>query len=286
MRLGFTTWNFEEEIISGQKDVMALMDDAKAMGFACIEFMGYHLASIDSAYLQTVKARAQGLGLTISAIDVRNMNFGGRWFEFRTDVAMIKFWILAAAMLGCPVIGVFLGRFDAAEARRKQIETDIQGFRECLAFAESYGVKLGIENHRIYIANKDADPDEQELEDLLYIVRTIGSPSLGAIPDSDNFFRRGFADLTSEERERNYSHFAQLMKHAVHAHIKIKGRGADAGALHCDLNRLARILVDSNYDGDVSLEFMKPLKADKREALESNLQVFQAALSAAGARVE
>ena len=284
MRLGFTTWNFEEEIISGQTDVMALMDDAKAMGFACVEFMGYHLASVDPAYLQTVKAKARDLGLGISAIDVRNMNFGGRWFEFRTDVAMIKFWTLAAATLGCPVVGVFLGRFDTPEARRKQIETDVQGFRECLAFAGSYGIRLGIENHRIYIANKDADPDEQELEDLLHILQTIGSPWLGAIPDSDNFFRRGFADLSAEERERNYSHFAQLMKHAVHAHIKIKGRGADAGIRHCDLNRLGRILLDSGYDGDVSFEFMKPLQVDKREALESNRQALQAALSAASAK--
>jgi len=282
MKLGFTTWNYEEEIISGEHNVFSLMEMAKKLGCSAIEFMGYHLESVDDEYLASVKAKAAELGLKISCIDVRNMSMGGRWFQMRQDVVAIKFWVMAAAKLGCPVLNIFLGKFETAEGRQAQLESDINAFREVIAFGEKFGVKFGIENHRVYITDKTADPDEMEVEDLVKVMNAVNSSSLGTIPDTDNSFRRQYPDLNEAERERNYQHFAKMMAYAKHAHIKVKSIDQGEERQQCDMKRLAEIFKATNYQGDICLEFMKPLKEHKDDVTKANLDALKKELSAAG----
>jgi len=270
VKLGFTTWNYEEEIVEGKADIFSLMQLARDLGFEAIEIMGYHLADIEDAYLDRVKRRAAELGLAICALDARNMSFGGRWFQLRQDVAAIKFWTQAAAKLGCPVVGLFLGKYETREGRLAQLRVDAQAFAECAAFARPYGVKYGIENHRIYITDKEVDPDETEAEDLPRVLDMIGSPLFGSIPDCDNFFRRNYPALTPDERERNYAHFDRLMPRAVHVHVKVKGTDQGDAREQCDMRRLADILRKHGYDGSVAFEFMKPLLEGKDAVLAAN----------------
>jgi len=282
MNLGFTTWNYEEEIISGEHNAISLMELAKSIGCSSIEFMGYHLESVDDEYLAKVRAKADELGLKINCIDVRNMSMGGRWFQMRQDVVAIKFWVMAAAKLGCPVLDIFLGKFDTAEGREAQLDSDVDAFNEIIEFGKKFGVKFGIENHRVYITESDVDPDELEVEDLVTVMERVNSPFLGTIPDSDNSFRRQYPALTEEERERNYQHFSRLMKYANHVHIKVKSSDQGEERQQCDMNRLAEIFKSHNYAGDISLEFMKPLKEDKTFVTEANIKALKAALDAVG----
>jgi len=282
MNLGFTSWNYEEEIIFGQHDVFSLMETAKKLGCTSIEFMGYHLASIDDDYLLSVKKKAAELGLHISAIDVRNMSMGEVWFKMRQDVVAMKFWTKAAATLGCPILGVFLGKYAKVEDHQAQLDKDVEIFKECLEFASKYGIKFGIENHRIYITDKAVDPDEGELADLEYVLGKVNSSALGSVPDTDNFFRRQYPDLTEEERARNLQHFDALMKHANHVHIKVKNTDQGEGRMQYPMKPLAQIFKKHNYNGDITFEFMKPLKEDKDAVIKANLDALKQELEALG----
>jgi sugar phosphate isomerase/epimerase len=283
MKLACSTWNFTEELESGSyPNLHALVSDLSEAGFDGIEIMGYHLECIDRKYLAGLREHAARLGMCVSAIDARNLKLGGKWPDYRTDIALIKTWIEAAAVLECPTVVVFLGGFETAEERVEQLRRDFDALVECAEFARQRNVRLGIENHRIYLTSKDADPDGQETEDVLALmerIRDAGIDGIGTTPDNDNVFRKQFPALTEDERSRVLDAFRCLLPHAIHVHVKVKGAPTVPDALQFPASTITACLWENNYDGAIGFELMKPIAGDKMEVLATNVSAYHQALS-------
>jgi len=283
MKLACSTWNFTEELESGSyDDLRALVSNLTEAGFDGVEIMGYHLECIDKGYLAGLREHATRLGMSIHAIDARNLKLGASWPDRRTDIALIKTWIEAAAALDCPTVVVFLGGFGAVDKREEQLQRDFDALVECAQFARGRNVRIGIENHRIYLTSRDVDPDGQETEDILVLMERFaeaGAEGIGTTPDNDNVFRKQFPALTEGERGQALDAFRRLLPHAVHVHLKVKGAPDAPEPLQFPAEAVVACLRENGYDGSLGFEFMKPVAGDKMEILAATIADYRRVLA-------
>ena len=277
MKLACSTWNFTEELEAGALDLPALFDKLALADCDGVEIMGYHLQSIDKAYLRDLRKQAAARGLEITALDARNLRLGSNWADYRTDIATIKMWTRAAAVLACPTVVVFLGGFEAE--REKQRLRDLAALRECAEFAQDRDVRVGVENHRIYLTTEAVDPAGQEAEDLAWLMARLDSHTAGTVPDTDNVYRCQYPDLSPEERSRTLSVFTGLLRWAVHAHVKIKGLPEAVVPLQFSPEEVVSALRAGGYSGDLGFEFMKPVVGDKTLVLKQTVAAYRRALA-------
>jgi sugar phosphate isomerase/epimerase len=148
---------------------------------------------------------------------------------------MVKEWIDHAAVVGAPHIRVFAGpkpkNTELAEAKRLCIE----GLEETSEYAGRKGIFLGLENHGGIVA---------EPEDLLSIVKAVKSPWVGINLDTGNF-----------QTDDPYADLARCAPYAVNVQLKVEIHRRNKSKEPADLDRLARILRDANYQGYVALEY-------------------------------
>ena len=279
MKLACSTWNFTEEIEARAFDLPGLFEELALAGCDSVEIMGYHLESIDEAYLRNLRQEAAARGLGIAAIDARDLRLGGNWADYRTDIAMIKLWIRAAAILGSPTVVVFLGSFESETGHGEQRRRDLAALQECGEFAQDRGVRLGVENHRIYLTTEAFDPPGREAEDLAWLMVSLDSPTVGTVPDTDNVYRRQYPKLSPDERQRTLAVFDELLHWAVHAHVKIKGLPEGTEALQFSPEEILAALRARGYLGDLGFEFMKPVVGDKMQVLGQTVAAYRRALA-------
>ena len=283
MRIGCSTWNFEEELAEGKMDLFEMIKEIKNLGFTSVEIMSYHISSIEDEYLAKLVKHVDDLGMTITALDVRNQMFGGKWFEFRRDVAMIKFWANIASKIKCPKLVVFPGPFETEEQREFQVGRDIEGIKECVQYGEKIGVGIAIENHRIY-GKPGLLENEDEAGDIIKIVKAINSKYCGACPDSNNFYKVLYSESTPEQQAGIHAGFERMAEFAMHAHIKVKNFDENGNSLQNDFNKLIGSLKKYGYQGDIAFELMKPVE-DKNGTLKSAVSLVVKELKAAGIEV-
>jgi sugar phosphate isomerase/epimerase len=212
----------------------------------------------DHDYLIKIKRHAFLRGVAISGTAIGNTYCLPKGEKRDAQIALTKTWIDHAAVMGAPHIRVFAGNkgnLDPAEAKRLTIE----GIEECGEYAGSKGVFLGLENHGGIVAEPD---------DLLEIVRAVKSPWVGINLDGGNF-----------HTDDPYADLARCMPYSVNVQIKVevKKRGA-AKAEPVDLERMAKLLREANYQGWVALEY--EAAADPWKAVPEWLGKMRAALRA------
>lgn len=112
----------------------------------------------------------------------------------------------------------------------------IDSYKELPAYAEKYGVKIGIQNHGSML---------QTAEQCLYVLNKVDSEWAGIIVDTGNF--------TTEDP---YKDIEALIPYAVNWQVKVFTDGY-GGNTRTDYPRLVKILKDGGYLGYVSVETLK-----------------------------
>jgi len=221
------------------------IDFCADQGLEAAELTSYYFPpNVDHDYLIRIKRHAFLRGVAISGTAIGNTFTLPKGPKRDEQIALTKKWVDHAAIMGAPHIRVFAGNkgsLEMAEAKRLTIEA----LEECGEYAGSKGVFLGLENHGGIVA---------EADDLLEIVRAVRCPWVGINLDGGNF-----------HTDDPYGDLARCAPYSVNVQIKVevKKRGA-ARAEPVDLERMAKILREANYQGYVALEYeaaLDPWKA-------------------------
>jgi len=205
-------------------------------GCAGAELTSYYFPeTFGNDYLIKLKRHAFLRGIAISGSAVGNKFTLPPGPPRDEQIAMVKKWVDYCVVLGAPHIRVFAGEAqdkDVAVARRLCIEA----LEECGEYAGRYGVFLGVENHGGIVA---------EPKDLLEIVQAVKSPWVGVNLDTGNF-----------HTDDPYADLARCAPFAVNVQVKVElKRRGQKDSEPSDLNRLAKLLRDANYQGFVALEY-------------------------------
>jgi sugar phosphate isomerase/epimerase len=206
----------------------------KAIDPTAYFFPGYPEVPSDE-YLKKFKDRAVELGIMISGTGIRN-NFASPDPKIRQEgVELAKKWIVAASKMGAPVVRVFSGEIPKGyEDKWNEVAGwMIECYKECAAFSEKYGVKIGIQNHGDML---------QTAEQCIYVLNGVNSKWAGLIVDTGNF-----------KTPDPYNDIAAVVPYAVNWQVKesVFGLGSD---IPTDYKRLVRIIKNGGYKGYLPVE--------------------------------
>ncbi|SHG42631.1 Sugar phosphate isomerase/epimerase [Chryseolinea serpens] len=186
-------------------------------------------------YLKKFKDHAAKLGVIISGTGIRN-NFASPDPKVRAEgVQLAKNWIVAASKMGAPIVRVFAGEIPSGYENKW---TEVAGwmiacFKECAAYGEQYGVKIGIQNHGDML---------QTAEQCIYVMKGVNSQWAGLIVDTGSF-------KTADP----YKDIAAVVPYAINWQVKesVFGLGNEVPT---DYKRLVQIIKDGGYKGYLPVE--------------------------------
>ncbi|MEO6187289.1 MAG: TIM barrel protein, partial [Ginsengibacter sp.] len=144
-------------------------------------------------------------------------------------------WIVAASKIGAPVVRVFSGEIPKGyEDKWKEVaDWMIECYKECAAFGEQYGVKVGIQNHGDML---------QTAEQCMYVIKGVNSKWAGLIVDTGNF-----------KTEDPYKDIAEVVPYAINWQVKESLLGI-GGKGKTDYVKLVKIIKDGGYKGYLPVE--------------------------------
>lgn len=186
-------------------------------------------------YLKKFKDRANALGIAISGTGIRN-NFASPDPKVRAEgVALAKKWIVAASKMGAPIVRVFAGEVPKGyEDNWNEVAGwMIECFKECAAYGEKYGVKIGIQNHGDML---------QTAEQCIYVMKGVDSRWAGLIVDTGSF-----------KTEDPYQDIAAVIPYAINWQVKESVFGI-GNEIPTDYKRLIQIIKQGGYKGYLPVE--------------------------------
>lgn len=264
MKIGVSSYSYQQLINSGKETQLSIMKLAKESGFDGIEFTDLSAPDgmSEADYASLIREESEKLSLPVIAYTVGANLLGENGLDAEVERVCKKVDI-------AHILGAEKMRHDAAWSMPESMKTYAgfeqvlpvlaDGCRKITDYAEAKGITTMIENHGFFC--QDSDRVEK-------IICAAASPNFGALIDIGNFC---CADEDSTKAVGNLARYAKHV-HAKDFHIKsgnglnpgkgfFKSRGGNylRGSIigHGDIPvfQCLSILKASGYDGFVSVEF-------------------------------
>lgn len=264
MKIGISSYSFQQLINSGEETQLSIMKKAKEMGFDGIEFIDLSPDEgvTEAEYAAMIREESEKLSLPVTAYTISANFLKDTGVDAEVERLCRKADI--AEILGAKIM-----RHDAAWGMPEDMKASagfeqilpllVDGCRRVTEYAQSKGIVTCIENHGFFC---------QDSERVEKIVTGVGNPNFGVLLDIGNFC------CVDENSASAAGRLAPYIKH-IHAkdfHIKsgnglnpgkgfFKSRGGNylRGSIigHGDIPVMQCISIakDSGYDGYVSIEF-------------------------------
>lgn len=220
-----------------------LIDYCAQNNFDAVDLTGYYFPGYPQIptdeYIYSLKKKAYELGVDICCTGVRNDFANPDPAKRAADVKHVKEWVDVAAKLGAPMLRIFSGAaFDGYEKKWDSVANYMAAsIRECVDYAKSKGVMIGIQNHGDFLKTGD---------ETIKLVKLVNSDWFGVIVDTGYF-------LTDDP----YLDMEKVMPYAINFLAKESPFGNNS-PIKIDLARVMKIIHNSGYRGYVSLETLSP----------------------------
>lgn len=264
MKIGVSSYSFNQLLSSKEETQLSVMKIAKEMGFDGIEFTDLNAPDgiTEAQYAEMIREESEKLDIPVISYTIGANLLGDNGLEAEVERVCRKADV-------AKILGVKCMRHDAAWSIPTEMKKYagfeqvlpilVDGCRKITDYAETIGVETMIENHGTFC--QDSDRVER-------IITGVGSPNFGTLIDIGNF---ACADEDSIKAVGRVAPYAKHV-HAKDFHIKsgnglnpgrgfFKSRGGNylRGSIigHGDIPvfQCLNILKASGYDGYVSVEF-------------------------------
>lgn len=260
LKLGMHTDNWRP--ISG--NFQAALDSAVKYRLDTIEFgvidgqyfvqgLGYDPAISLRSNPRALRKKLDGLGLAVSQIDAAFPLMGPEGSVH--GVPYIQQAIRFAAEIGCPCVDTTDGAFKTAGYTDEEVfRITAENYKQCLPWAEDYGVTINIETHGPYTTNP-------EFLERLY--RHFDSEHLGFNFDTGNTFISGHDPLTYLKRFRKYVRHCHIKDVSPQLAAAVRGNETGIGSSEvpvgggvnaANIAACIAYLKESGWDGVLSIE--------------------------------
>jgi sugar phosphate isomerase/epimerase len=166
-----------------------------------IQALGYDPGVSLQSNPRAIRRFLEGKGLVVSQIDGAYPMMGPNGSAY--GVQYVQQAIRFAAELGCPMVDTVDGAFETPGMNRKEVfRVTCDNYRQCLAWAEDYGVTINVEPH---------GPYTNDLDFMARLFEHFESERLRLNFDTGNSFIAGHDPL---------EYVKALRKYLTHCHIK------------------------------------------------------------------
>jgi len=244
--LSLNAYSFNDLLLAKDKrdnqtlySMFNLIDWCAYQKIAAVDLTGYYFPGYPAVpsdeFIMQLKNKAASAGVAISGTGIRN-NFASPDPAVRAaDVALAKKWIEVAAKLGAPVVRLFAGEVPKGYSNKWDEVAGwmIECYKECAAYGEKYGVKIGIQNHGDIL---------QTADQCIKVMKGVNSKWAGLIVDTGNF-----------KTEDPYVDIEAVVPYAINWQVKESAFGI-GNPVRTDFKRLMKILKKTGYKGYLPVE--------------------------------
>jgi len=242
IKLSLNAWSYNVPLfkyVNGEEGGMSLFDlleECARLNFDAVDPTGYFFPGYPevpkSKFMNEFKRRAFQLGLDISGTGIRNDFSIADTKKRKSDIALAKRWIEAAAEIGAPVLLVFAGHQPEGYSWNEAAGWLSEALAECAEHGAKHGVLVGVQNHGGML---------QSADEVINILDRVDSDWVGVIADTGYF-------LTSDP----YDDIKRVIPRAVNWQVKELLQNGKGDLI--DLDRLVKIVRASNYRGYMPIE--------------------------------
>ncbi|GAA5220364.1 sugar phosphate isomerase/epimerase family protein [Membranihabitans marinus] len=242
LKTSLNAYSFHKDLINSHMNIEDLLQFCHDEGFDAVDLTGYYFKSYplpphDSILFQ-VKRSAFAKGLAFSGTGIRTDFTSSDIQQRRANIDLVKQWIKVAAKLGAPVLRIFAGKsVDDPVERQKVLVHMISDLRECIDYAKSHGIILGLQNHNEFLKNS---------AQVIEIMEALPSPWLGLV-----------LDIGSYRQGQPYPQIIETIPYAVNWQLK-ENMYIDQVEVKTDLNKILSIILNSKYRGYIPIETLGP----------------------------
>lgn len=242
LKTSLNAYSFHKDLINDVMDIEELLQYCHNEGFDAIDLTGYYFKSYPlpphDTLLFRIKRSAFAKGLAFSGTGIRTDFTNSNIEHRRANIDLIKQWIHVAAKLGAPVLRIFAGKaVDDPEERKRVLNHMIIDLRECIDYAKTLGVILGLQNHNEFLKNS---------AQVIEIMEALPSPWLGVV-----------LDIGSYRQGDPYTQIIETIPYAVNWQLK-ENMYIDQVEIKTDLNKVLSLIANSTYRGYIPIETLGP----------------------------
>ena len=264
MKIGVSSYSFQQLINSGKETQLTIMKKAKEMGFDGIEFIDLSAPEgmSETEFASLIREESEKLSLPVIAYTISANLLNDKGLEAEVERICRKVDVAEILGAGCMRHDAAWGMPDNSKSYagfEQILPTLVDGCRKVTEYAKEKGIVTMIENHGFFC---------QDSERVEKIICGVGNPNFGVLLDVGNF------SCADENSAVATGRLASYIKH-IHAkdfHIKngnglnpgkgfFKSRGGNylRGSIigHGDIPvyQCLSIAKAAGYDGYVSVEF-------------------------------
>ncbi|MCS5491394.1 sugar phosphate isomerase/epimerase family protein [Algoriphagus limi] len=250
-KISLAEWSLYRPLFAGKMDHLDFAIEAKKHNIDAVEYVNQFFMdkAQDKVYLQEMKTRAEGEGVTNVLIMVdREGQLGAATPEERQKtVDNHKKWVEAAQFLGCHSIRInaYTAVPFSQDPKLEQEAIDVcsSTLRRICEFADDYDINVIIENHGGFSSNGKW---------LAELIKQTAHSRAGTLPDFGNF--RMHAEGERIMSYDSYRGVDELMPYAKGVSLKPTVWN-DQGEEHpLDYTRMMKIVLAHDYHGYVGIE--------------------------------
>jgi L-ribulose-5-phosphate 3-epimerase len=241
-KISLAQWSLHRTLFDGKLDNLDFARTATVeFGIDAIEYVNQFFKdkAKDQKYLAEMKKRASDLDVKNVLIMIDAEGALGDSDEARRKQAIENHykWVEAAKFLGCHSIRVNAqsqGSYD------EQLERAADGLRRLTEFGATHKINVIVENHGGLSSNG---------EWLASVIRKVGHPRCGTLPDFGNF------NLGGGQQYDRYKGTQELMPFAKGVSAKSGEFDEQGNEVRIDYRRIMKIVLDAGYRGYVGIEY-------------------------------
>lgn len=251
-KLSLAEWSLNRSLFKKDLDHLDFAIMAKKHGISAVEYVNQFFMdkAQDKAYLQEMKTRAEGEGVSSLLIMCdREGMLGDEEESKRIEcVEKHKKWVEAAQFLGCHSIRVngysTIKWSDSEEAFEESQKLVADGWRRLCEFANAYDIDVMIENHGGFTSNGKW---------LLETIKKTGHHRAGTLPDFGNF-RIARGEGKASVSYDAYQGVEELMPFAKGVSVKTTAWDNAGNQSPLDYSKMMKIVLDAGYRGYCGIE--------------------------------
>lgn len=254
MQLSVSMWSVQKEFFKGKIDTAGFIKLATQWKVDAVELLDCFFKSDEE--VDMIVNMLKEKNLPVSAYSIGNDFVVDDKKELEAQILSVKEGIDRAVRLGTTNLRVFSGNSKHDISYEKGMENIIEGFRNCVPYAEEKGIAMVLENHGLFAGTSAK---------VRNIIETINSPNLKANADTGNFLLVLENPVEAVDNLKDiigFVHFKDFKKldepNGKETYTAIDNtlyQGTPIGQGDVDLKKIIEILGEAGYTGYLSIEY-------------------------------
>ncbi|NOU85582.1 TIM barrel protein [Paenibacillus sp. LMG 31460] len=274
MKLGVSTYSLSRALISGEMDILGVIDWIADQGGEHVEIVPSLVGQPELA--DAIREKAKSRGIEVSSYTI-GANFVTDTQEaYEQEIARVKAEVDIAARLGVKRM-----RHDVASSSdnsigsfNRELNRLVEACRQIADYAAQFGIVTSVENHGYFIQASDR---------VQTLVQVVDRPNFLTTLDIGNFMCVDEDSVAAVKKNLPYASMVHVKDFYLRPSYLNPGegwfkttsgnylRGAIVGHGDIDMREVLRVVKNSGYDGYISLEFegMEECKAGTKISLDN-----------------